>query len=44
MHPEHNHQLIPENASFATSYWKLTTDMKKLIESYTICDINVSSQ
>ncbi|CAG8760848.1 32357_t:CDS:2 [Racocetra persica] len=44
MHPEHNHQLIPENATFATSYWKLTTDMKELIESYTICDIDVSSQ
>ncbi|CAG8715507.1 935_t:CDS:2, partial [Cetraspora pellucida] len=44
MHPEHNHQLISENASFATSYQKLITDMKELIESYTICDINVSSQ
>ncbi|CAG8754702.1 13761_t:CDS:2, partial [Racocetra persica] len=44
MHPEHNHQLISENASFATSYRKLTTDMKKLIESYTICDIDVLSQ
>ncbi|CAG8841943.1 29938_t:CDS:2, partial [Racocetra persica] len=44
MYPEHNHQLIPENASFATSYWKLTTDMKKLIKSYTICDIDISSQ
>ncbi|CAG8833922.1 29750_t:CDS:2, partial [Racocetra persica] len=44
MHPEHNHQLIPENARFATCYRKLTTDMKELIESYTICDIDVSSQ
>ncbi|CAG8788340.1 3076_t:CDS:2, partial [Racocetra persica] len=40
MHPEHNHQLIPKNASFATSYRKLTTDMKELIKSYTICDID----
>ncbi|CAG8567199.1 24940_t:CDS:2, partial [Racocetra persica] len=44
MHSEHNHQLIPENVSFATSYQKLTTDMKEFIESYTICDIDVSSQ
>ncbi|CAG8561057.1 30492_t:CDS:2, partial [Racocetra persica] len=44
MHPEHNHQLISENASFATSYQKLTTDMKELIESYIICNIDVSSQ
>ncbi|CAG8605389.1 8694_t:CDS:2, partial [Cetraspora pellucida] len=36
--------LIPKNASFATSYQKLITDMKELIESYTICDINVLSQ
>ncbi|CAG8787023.1 4493_t:CDS:2, partial [Racocetra persica] len=44
MYPEHNHQLIPENASFATSYRKLITDMKELIESYTICNNDVSFQ
>ncbi|CAG8808706.1 9788_t:CDS:2, partial [Racocetra fulgida] len=31
---EHNHMLVPENASFATSYQKLTTEMKELIENY----------
>ncbi|CAG8653730.1 9002_t:CDS:2 [Cetraspora pellucida] len=44
MHSEHNYQLIPENASFAISYQKLITDMKELIESYTICAIDVLSQ
>ncbi|CAG8632137.1 7002_t:CDS:2, partial [Racocetra fulgida] len=37
---EHNHILVPENASFATSYQKLTTEMKKLIENYVLCDID----
>ncbi|CAG8620920.1 23074_t:CDS:2, partial [Racocetra persica] len=30
--------------AFATEYWKLTTKMKKLIESYTLCDIDILSQ
>ncbi|CAG8804496.1 5596_t:CDS:2, partial [Racocetra fulgida] len=41
---EHNHMLVPENASFATSYRKLITEMKKLIENYVLCDIDVPSQ
>jgi len=32
----HNHQLVPENANFATKYRKLTVEMKDLIESYTL--------
>ncbi|CAG8701220.1 15555_t:CDS:2, partial [Dentiscutata erythropus] len=44
MNLEHNYLLVPENASFATSYRKLTTEMKKLIENYVLCNIDVSSQ
>ncbi|CAG8702860.1 1104_t:CDS:2, partial [Ambispora leptoticha] len=41
---EHNHMLVSENANFATSYRKLTTEMKELIENYVLCDIDVPSQ
>ncbi|CAG8724954.1 18599_t:CDS:2, partial [Racocetra fulgida] len=40
---EHNHMLVPENASFAISYRKLITEMKELIENYVFCDIDVLS-
>ncbi|CAG8595640.1 1689_t:CDS:2 [Cetraspora pellucida] len=44
MRLEHNHPLVPENAIFATQYQKLTVEIKDLIESYTLCDLDVSSQ
>ncbi|KAF0554704.1 protein far1-related sequence 5-like [Gigaspora margarita] len=44
VHLEHNHPLLSENATFATRYRKLTRKMKDLIESYTLCDFDVSSQ
>ncbi|CAG8513266.1 15159_t:CDS:2, partial [Racocetra fulgida] len=40
----HNHQLVPKNANFATKYRKLTVEMKDLIESYTLCNLDISSQ
>ncbi|KAF0490234.1 protein far1-related sequence 5-like [Gigaspora margarita] len=43
VHLEHNHPLLPENATFATGYQKLTREMKDLIKSYTLCDLDVSS-
>ncbi|CAG8758107.1 28213_t:CDS:10, partial [Dentiscutata erythropus] len=41
---EHNYLLVPENTSFATSYQKLTTEIKELIENYVFCDIDVLTQ
>ncbi|CAG8758423.1 8920_t:CDS:2, partial [Cetraspora pellucida] len=38
---EHNHTLVPENAAFATEYRKLTTEIKELIKSYTLCDVDI---
>ncbi|CAG8696286.1 4347_t:CDS:2 [Cetraspora pellucida] len=44
MHFEHNHPLVSENAIFAIQYQKLTVEMKNLIESYMLCDLDVLSQ
>ncbi|CAG8685809.1 7047_t:CDS:2, partial [Scutellospora calospora] len=44
IHLEHNHLLVPKNASFATEYWKLTAEIKDLIKKYTLCDLDVPSQ
>ncbi|CAG8729355.1 913_t:CDS:2, partial [Racocetra persica] len=44
MHLKHNHSLVPKNVAFATKYQKLTTEIKELIESYTLCNIDVPSQ
>ncbi|CAG8784944.1 10912_t:CDS:2, partial [Cetraspora pellucida] len=44
MHLKHNHTLVSENAIFATQYWKLIVEMKDLIESYMLCNLDVLSQ
>ena len=44
LHLEHNHPLVSDNAEFATKYRELTSEMKGLIESYTLCDLDVPSQ
>ncbi|CAG8683605.1 15628_t:CDS:1 [Cetraspora pellucida] len=41
---EHNHTLVPKNVAFVMEYQKLITEMKKLIESYTLCDVDILSQ
>ncbi|CAG8502541.1 6708_t:CDS:2 [Scutellospora calospora] len=41
---EHNYTLIPDNAIFTTRYRKLTLEIKDLIKSFTLCNLDISSQ